>query len=228
MSIYHKQILAGALKVASCEDDPQLSSILFEPSGEIVAINKWALFIASPAPATILKSLPISDMRLSAPVAVTAEQCEIIVKAIPADKMFKAKLEHFSILNNTGNLLSISFNNGRGNQNISVRSSAIHPALGSWRKRFRELGTRAGTLAEYTFIRSRLSAVTDAINTACKYSGEFDYVYQRVFSNGYIWRATNGLTGQTVLIAWTLPSGAVEQSHWENSLLRQGALTRPK
>lgn len=224
MTIYHKQILAGALKVAACEDDPQLSSILFEPSGEIIAVNKWALFIASPA---YTKALPLPDTKLPGPISISRDQCEHIIKVIPVDKMFKAKLEHFTIKTGEGNILNISFNNGRGNQIMIVRSTAVHPALGEWRKRFRGLGAKNTGLTDYTFLRSRLSSVVDAINAACKYSGEFDYVYQRPFQNGYIWRASNGLTGQTVLIAWTLPSGQVTITPWESGLYG-GALSRPK
>jgi hypothetical protein len=76
-------------------------------------------------------------------------------------------------------------------------------------------------------MRSRLSAVIEAMNSACKYSGEFDYIYQRVFSNGYIWRGFNALTGQAIVIAWTLPGGRFTLGAWENGLLSGGVLTRP-
>ena len=230
MTIYHRSMLAGAAVIAAAEDDPQLNQVLLESSGEVVAVSKWALAVFSPVLSAITRSLPLTDKPLAGPVAVSVSQITDLCKAIPVDKQFKTLLEHISITNGDGNILNATFNNGRGNQSVILRSIQASSTLVSWRSRFRALGKPLpGAAVNFVFNRARLKTVVACVETACRYSGEFDFVNQKPFENGYVWSVKNGLTGQAVVVAWVLPSaGETPLSDWERNLFTaREALRRP-
>ena len=220
MTIFHKSMLAGAALIGEVEDDPQLNCILLEPEGETAAINRWAIFASSPVPGAVLNSLPLSgDVPLTKAVAVSTKQILELVKTIPADRQFKSLLEHVSITNAEGNILTATFNNGRGNQSVVLRSIQASGALFNWKERMKELRTSYKRPATpFVFNRLRLKTVVAAIEASCKYLGEFDYVAQRIFDNGYIWSVKNGQTGQQVVVSWVMPTGDPEVTPWEQEL----------
>jgi hypothetical protein len=229
MTIFHKAMLAGAVQVCGAEDDPQLQLILLEPSGEVVSLNRWAIYVAAPTQDAVKTSLPIIgvDKLLRAPVVVSRAQIELLVKTIPKDAQFKSLLEHVSIVNDVGNTLTAYFNDGRGQRSLSLRCLQSYPALTQWRQRFRALG-KAQPFSTFVFNRARLEYVMNSITAACKYSGEFDYIAQQEFEHGYIWRTVNSQTGQGVMIAWVCSESKTALSNWEQSLLTQSvALVRP-
>jgi hypothetical protein len=230
MSIFHKAMLSGAVQMCGAEDDPQLQLILLEPTGEVVALNRWAIYAAAPVPSVIKTSLSINTMDkiLAAPVVVSRAQIELLVKNIPADKQFKSLLEHVSITNRDGNVLNATFNDGRGERSMSLRSMQTYPALSQWQQRFQALG-KAVAFSNFVYNRARLEYVMSAIGAACKYSGEFDYIAQQEFEHGFIWKTKNGQLNQVILIAWVCSTASPEVSLWEQSLLiKPTALLRPK
>jgi hypothetical protein len=225
MSIFHKAMLSGAVQMCGAEDDPQLQLILLEPTGEVVALNRWAIYVAAPVPNAVKPSLPVKDTILAAPTVVSRAQIELLVKTIPADKQFKSLLEHVAICNSTGNILNATFNDGRGERSMALRSLQPYSALSQWRQRFKALG-KSLPFSNFVYNRARLDYVMNAINAACKYSGEFDYIAQQEFEHGFVWRTTNGQTGQSLMIAWVCPTSRTELSIWEKSLFIQ-TLIRP-
>ena len=230
MSIFHKAMLSGAVQMCGAEDDPQLQLILLEPTGEVVALNRWAIYATAPVPNVIKTSLSINttDKTLAAPVVVSRAQIELLIKNIPADKQFKSLLEHVSITNRDGNVLNATFNDGRGERSMSLRSMQTYPALSQWRQRFQALG-KAIAFSNFVYNRARLEYVMAAISAACKYSGEFDYIAQQEFEHGFIWKTKNGQLNQVILIAWVCSTASPEVSLWEQSLLiKPTALSRPK
>ena len=228
MTIFHKSMLLGAVAIAEVEDDPQLTQVLLEPTGEVVAINKWALYVASPSVPVVVKSLPLNDTALNEAVGVSVTQIEELCRSIPSDRQFKSLLEHVSVVTDTGNVLKTAFNNGRGLQHVTLRAGQIGNALATWRARFKELGTTVhNSSINFLFNRARLKSVVAAIEVSCKYHGEFDSVVQRPFSNGYVWLARNGQTQQSITIAWVMPTGNPELTFWEKNLLGIASIKKP-
>lgn len=217
MSIFHKAIIAGAVEIARAEkEDPELSCVLFEPDGSVVACNRWALYAASP---TTAKSLPFThDEKLFSAQAFPLVQLVELLKAIPQDKQFRGMLEHVQIIKSDINKHEARIHDGRGIKPIVLRSTNPHPALRSWRERFASLREDAGM--RFMYNRKRLASAVEAVEAACKYDGEFAFVEQRPFKNGLLWRALNELTGQMVLLAWIVPAidKTVAVSAWESSL----------
>lgn len=228
MSIFHKAMLSGAIQVTGVEDDPQLQAILLEPTGEVVSINRWAVFATSPVISAVKTFLPIIgvDRPLKAAVAVPVAQVELLLKNIPKDVQFKGLLEHVSIINGQGNVLEAKFNDGRGERTMVLRSIIPHPFLVNWRTNFRNLGKY--TPKSFVYNRARLDAIINAINSSCRYSGEFDFIAQEGFEHGYVWRTKNGQTGQYIIVAWVFPEATTDLSEWEKGLLKPTALVRPK
>jgi len=216
-------MLAGAVAVCGAEDDPQLQSVLLEPTGEVVAINRWAIFVAGPVPQNVISSLPITGSLLRGPVSISRVQLELLVKAIPTDKQFKTLLEHVDVSNaqEGENVCQAVFNDGRGVQKRVLRALALNPNLTGWRKRFIDLGPALSNdnAGHFVYNRARLKAVVDAIGVSCKYPGDFDFIDQRGFAHGYIWRAFNGQTGQVVVIAWVCSTSRTEITAWERTTL---------
>jgi len=221
MTIFHKSMLAGAAVIAGCEEDPQLNTVLLEPTGEVISANTWAVFVSEPTPPMTKNALPLFERPLLGPVAFSVNQVNDLVKAIPADKQFKSLLEHVSITRDNGNVFKAEFNNGRGMQNVVMRSIQVPKVLSAWREQLRTLGSPT-PFSKLIYNRARLEAVVLGIKTACKYSGEFEVIDQRPFSNGCIWSVKNGQTGQTVLIAWVLSKVNYSENKWERLLFQKG------
>jgi hypothetical protein len=219
MTIYHKSMLAGAAAIASVEDDSALRTVLIEPSGEVVAACRWAYYAASPTLPAIAKSLPISDAPLRRSACVPVAQVSALCRAVPNDRQFKGMLEHVSISQVEGNTLLAVYNDGKGNPSVTLRSARINGELLAWRRCFASLGKPVVSLSEFVFNRRRLDTVVSALGMACRYDGEFDFIAQKPFANGYVWVARNGQTGQSVTVAWTLPTAKVETNEWEKKLL---------
>jgi len=229
MSIFHRSILAGAAIVPEDEDDPMLKNILLEPDGTIIAMNRWALYAASPVNVNIIKALPLTDTSLIAPAIVSTNQIENLVKTIPTDKSFKGMLEYTSIKNSEGNILECFIHDGRGVRNITLRASQTNNLLLQWRDRFKNLSMKKSGLTNFVYNRARLRTVIKAVEMSCKYNGEFAFIDQKPFENGYIWKTFNELTGQTVLIVWILSTleKNLPTSFWERTLFPINSLRRP-
>jgi hypothetical protein len=230
MTIFHRSILAGAALIGNTEDDPQMRVVLLEPSGEIVAINRWAVYVASPPAPEIVSKLPLKDDRLPSAVTISNAQISELVKAIPPDRQFKTLLEHVTITQGNGNLLDAAFNNGKGVQSVRMRSTQGSAALLNWRDRLKAVGPLISSSApSFVYNRLRLKTVNQALEVSCKYSGEFDAVTQAIFKSGYIWRAQNGQTGQRIVIAWIAQMAQTPFDSWEINLFtkRGGPLERP-
>lgn len=217
MSIYHKAAIAGAVEIARVEkEDPELSCVLFEPDGSIVAANRWALYAVSP---TTAKTLPFpADDRLSMAQAFPLIQLVELLKAVPADKQFRGMLEHVQIVKTDINRHEARIHDGRGVKAIVLRSVRAHPGLLNWRERFATLSGDAGL--HFVYNRRRLVGAVEAVEASCKYDGEFAFIEQKPFKNGLLWRALNELTGQTVLLAWIVPAvdKSVPTQAWERTL----------
>jgi hypothetical protein len=223
MTIFNKNMLAGAIEIARAEkDDPGLGCILLEPSGEVAACNRWAIYVAQPTNQKIVKSLPFSsDKPLENSCAISIAQMINLCKAIPVDRQFKGMLEHVSIVTE-GQSVHCEFNDGRSVVKQKLCCSRIVPGLLNWKTRLKEIVDSVGLEGNHNFVfnRSRLLSVINAIEASCKYSGEFAFISQVKFATGYIWKSLNELTGQTIICAHVLPSasGSPEKSEWEKGL----------
>jgi hypothetical protein len=229
MTIFHKSMLAGAAVIAGYEDDPRLNTVLLEPSGEVISANTWAIFVSEPTPTMTKNALPLTEKPLKNAVAFSVNQINDLVKAIPADKQFKSLLEHVSIIHDEGNIYRAEFNNGRGTQSVIMRSMPVSKILTTWRNELRTLGNPA-PFSKLVYNRARLETVVLGIKTACKYSGEFEVIDQKPFSNGCVWSVKNGQTGQTVLITWIMSKANYSESTWERTVFQRekNLLIRPK
>ena len=222
MTVFHKAILAGAVEVARAERTNDLyRGVLLQRDGSVVAANSQIRYIAQPSSAKVYDFLSFAKAgTLVNDVSISWDQLTNLLKMVPKDQQFKGALEHIDMSNAEGNLINVVFNDGKGEGKFKLRSSEVSPVLSSWRKYFQELGVGMSGQQEFVFNRKRLNMVIDAIETSCKYDGEFSYIVQRPFSNGYIWRCLNELTGQLVLIAFIMPrvEEVVEHSDWEKNL----------
>ena len=216
--IFHKSMLAGACEIARVEKD---AVILLEPSGEVVAINQWAIYVAQPTSEKVAKSLPLGDdAPLSSTVAVSVDQVFTLIKSVGVDKQFKGILEHISINQDGEQRIECKAVSSRTDSYHKIRLSKIPAPLKDWRKRYSELGAVKPSLMNFVFNRKRLSAIIAAIEASCKYDGEFAYISQVPFTNGYIWKSFNELTGQTILIAHVLPvAKESDRTEWELRIL---------
>jgi len=224
MTIFHKAMLSGACEIARVEKSNP--TVLLEPDGSIASICSWAIYASEPTHPGIIRSLPFSnDIPIVTPSAVSVEQLITLIKAIPTDRQFKSKLEHISIKTD-GAYLTCEINGGKGVISQKIRAVKGSPMLLTWRDRLRaliagnEASERSMPLKDFVFNRKRLMAAVCAIESACKYDGEFSYVAQSVIPNGYLWKALNELNGnQTVLLAHILPAGgSPPTSDWEKGI----------
>lgn len=218
MSIFHKAMLAGAIEIARTEkDDPSLRCVLLEPDGTIVACNRWAIYVAQPVQAKAIKSLPFSSPVFAEPLAVSFDQLANLVKNVPADRQFQGMLEHVS-MTQVERTIEYEFNDGKSTGRGVLRCSKAAPVLTGWRARLAGLKTAVQTKGSFAFNRKRLVSVIAAIESACKYDGEFAYIKQEPFPTSYIWSAFNELTSQHVLVAFLMPTAQPTESEWEKSL----------
>jgi hypothetical protein len=222
MTIFHKSILAGAAEIARVEKNIEVyRSVLLQRDGTVVSANEQTRFIAQRSPDSMYEALPFGKRdSLDADAAVSHEQIVNLVKMVPVDKQFKGALEHVDISTEEGNVLDVSFNDGRGLVHFKIRSGRIPPVLAGWRNELKTFGVGAVGQKEMVFNRSRLKSVFNALDLACKYDGEFSFIVQRSFKVGYMWRCVNELTAQTILIFFTTPAPGTEMkfSTWEQSL----------
>lgn len=222
MTIFNKAMLNGAVEIARVERNLETyRSVLLQRDGTIVSANEQARFIAQRSPDSIYRTLPFGKKdSLLADAAITHEQLTNLVKMIPVDKQFRGALEHVDISSEEGNVLDVTFNDGRGEVHFKIRSGLASPVLSQWRKSLQGLGLGTIGQKEMVFNRSRLKSIINAVELACKYDGEFSFILQRSFKAGYLWRCVNELTGQSVLIVFTTPTleNELKLSSWELSL----------
>jgi hypothetical protein len=225
--ILHKTMIAGAIEIARVEkDNPGLSCVLFDTDGSVVACNAWAIYAAQPSVSKITSTLPfLSNKKFETPCAVNITQLINLIKAIPADKLYKSFLEHVSMVQD-GQFIDCEYNDGRAVVKQRLRCSKVLPVLANWRSRLSDLtkNETAGGMDSFVYNRSRLVSVVNAIEAACKYNGEFAFISKQRFSNGEVWRSVNELLGgQTVIIAHILPSAAQtpERSDWDKSIFKR-------
>lgn len=231
MTIFAKNILLGACAVAEPEkNDRALGVVVLYPDGTIVARNRWAIFAAEPSAPGIGKKLHLPDGVLDRPVAISSPALQEVAKSIPVDKMFKGALEYLCLTG--GDRLDYTYSNGRTMVNGTLRGGEPNAvAFGRWKEDLKALiGTGAG---EFVLNRKRLGAVMSAIETACKYDGEFSYIVQRPVQGGLLWMAKNELYGQSVLIAFIMPKDlrTTKLGPWLeqfNSPVRKVVLNRSK
>lgn len=228
--IFYKSMIAGAMEIARAEkDDNGLSCVLFEADGSIAAVNQWAIYAAEPTNAKIIKSLPFPSVPFESACAVSINQLAGLVRAIPADKQFKGMLEHVFV-EQDGQFLNCEFNDGKSIVKQRLRCSKIVKPLGEWKARLKDLGALDGSAGVFVYNRARLVSVVNAIEAACKYPGEFAFVRKERFARGEIWRSTNELSGQTVIVAHVMPTAASlpTPSDWDRAIFKQKIILRKK
>jgi hypothetical protein len=217
--IFHKSILSGAIEIARSERSNELyRGVLLQRDGTVISASENARFIAEAAHA----ELPfVKTGALRENVAITYEQLNNLVKMIPQDKQFRGALEHVDISSQEGNILDAVFNDGHGEAHLQMRAIKPSAILTGWRDELRQLGVGRIGQHEMVFNRSRLKGVLNALELACKYDGEFSYIVQRPFENGYVWRCVNELTEQTILIIFTMPQveDILKFGEWEQGIL---------
>ena len=227
MTIFHKSILTGACEVTSNEH--LYHCIMLQKDGTVVSANEHVRFIAQSSQQQVYKTLPFGNANgLMNNVAITADQILNLVKMIPVDRQFKGMLEHVDISMVNGNTLSAIFNDGHGEANFTLRASNISPVLANYKNLLQALGLSKLSQKELLINRSELENIFAALQAACKYNGKFSFIQQRAFDKGYVWRCINELTGQAILIIFTLTESDIktEFGHWENSLFTRKVLTR--
>lgn len=233
MPVFAKNMLLGACVIAETEkDDRALGVVVLEADGTIVARNRSAIYVAQPANQALAAKLKLTDAGAGNgwPVAVRVDVLTKIVKGVPVDKQFKGILEHINI---SGPANALRYQHTMGGGEIRGEQPSAQ-AFGTWRANLAEfIGTSSGS---FGFNRKRLTAVIEAIEAACKYDGEFAYIYQKPVEKGLIWLAENELYGTAVFVAFVAPKQAEKTGQnrllegWAGSFLRgsKQAPDRPK
>ena len=224
--IYHKSMVAGAIEIARADKNHlSLSCVLFDVDGTVAACNRFAIYAAQPTSEKMISSLHFpGDIRTGNQMAISIDQLSKLIKAIPMDKQFAGRLEHFSIVQDSQSA-NVEFNDGRAVVKHRLKLSKITASLGEYKNRLSEIASKSGLVNRLKFVynRSRLVSVVNAIESACKYNGEFAFIDKEPYENGEIWRAINEITGQMVVCAHVLPSASStpEKSDWEKSIFKK-------
>jgi hypothetical protein len=221
MTIFHKSMLAGAVEIARIEkENPLYRSVLLQRDGTVIAANEQTRYVAQGSQEAMYKALPFGNKAsLVTDVAVTHEQLSNLIKMVPADKQFNGALEHVDISTDEGNVLDVTYNDGRGQVHFKIRSGRIAPALANYKGALNTLGIGRVGQKEMLFNRACLESAFSAMKAACKYDGKFEYIMQRAFSKGYMWRTVNGITSQSILIFFVMPEVKdIELGYWEKKL----------
>lgn len=222
--IINKAILGGAL---SCLLDNNTDVCAIEPDGTIIASNRLLLYVAEPVKKEVIDRIPFGNHDPLGETCVFPKAAiEMLFKSIQKDTIFKGILEHASISLADRPLVNIETRSGTQSQHFELRR--VNRPIGDWKKVLRETwrGTVLPSPQRFIYNRLRLESAVGAISAACKYSGNFSPVFVELSgSNKILWRLSNELTGQRVIIVF---SSAEIKEEWPKFNAWEKSIFEPK
>ena len=214
----NKNMLAGAISMCKADKEfPIYNYVLIEKDGTIVSINQMVLFIGQ----SVIQEIPFGDKNnLKENIVISCESAEKIVKAIPADRLFKGILEHASLTLDNDNI-KVEIKSGKSSHFLTIKN--IKKEFIDWRKFIKQVYAEKRSAQSFVYNRLRLLSAITTLENACKYEGKFSPVFCEVSGeNKMLWRAQNELTGQRIWIVFdfsVIKEKWPELNDWEKSFV---------
>jgi hypothetical protein len=184
------------------KDIPVLDCVCIEPTGIIVAMNKFVIGAVIPLDEDVVKNIPLQEGKpILRQVLFSSATIRGILKTIPKDRMFKGLLEYCDISPNgdNGGEYIVTVHDGRVASTSIIQ--AIRVKYPDYRVEFRNAATLQSLQRDFTVNRKRFKAFVDVLEKICPYSGDFSPVYLTQNNNGYIIaRCTNEMNKQEVVV----------------------------
>lgn len=216
-----RDILAGALSIATKGD---IGFIAIEPDGTVVALNRMIIYAGQPVTKEMITRIPLDNSpSVSETIYFSVGMIENIIKSISRDTLFKKVLEHADLSCKVDTLeVTVTITDGKGKRTLRINRSKVR-TFPQWRAAF-NTSFIAAPRERFIWNRKRLCNAVKGIELACQYEGEFAPVFIAVGKSTTVWRVSNELTGQRVLLSFAeseVEGGYPEYNAWEKEIFRK-------
>jgi hypothetical protein len=218
--ILSKQALQAVMIAGKDKQIPGLDNLHVTATGECVAANRNCVVTVSPVSEKVCEALPIQNSGACPESTFSTETVKHLLSAIPADTMFKGRLEFLDMKEVSEHELQFLLHDGKRKKTIEARkyNGKYIPYTEIVN---RVLSKRQGAV-KCLLNRQRLRLLLDVMDKVCEdvSSGEAPAFIEFCEGGEIIIRGVNQKTGQRALAVMTAYQSEqwLEPDEWENNL----------